>query len=242
MIRRTIGSLVLALPLLLSSPVLADPSGAGAVRFKLGGFFPMGHSEFWDITEDVFTLDVSDLNDWVIGAGYVAPVSNNLEIGFNVDYYESAAGSAQRGFVDSFGFPVLHDTRLQLLPLTIDLRFLPTGRFAKRGSRGQYSVRKPVPYFGGGVGANFWEYEEVGDFVDTSSNEIFFDRLQDSGTAFEVHALAGIEFPVSRSWDLFGEARYSWSEATPGGPFDSLGQGDLDLSGWALYFGGSLHF
>lgn len=227
-----------AMPALAQSPA----GGGGAVKFRLGGFMPTGHSEFWDVTREVFTLSTGDLNGPMLGASYVASLSNHVEMGFNLDWYEATARSAQRGYVDDFGNPILHDTTLWLVPLTVDVRFLPGGRYATRGSKGQYKVRKPVPYIGVGGGANFWQYEEVGDFVDTTTDIIFFDRLEDSGTAFEVHALGGIEFPVSPAWNLFGEARYSWSEATPGGAFTSLQQGKLDLSGWSLFFGGSWQF
>lgn len=227
-----------ALPARAQSP----GGGGGSVKFRLGGFLPTGHSEFWDVTEQVFTLSTGDLNGAMLGGSYVASLSNHVEIGFNLDWYESTARSAQRGYEDDFGNPILHDTSLRLIPLTVDVRFLPGGRYATRGSRGQYKVRKPVPYLGLGVGANFWTYEEVGDFVDANSLIIFFDRLEDSGTALEVHAMGGVEFPVSPAWSLLGEARYSWSEATPGGAFTSLQQGKLDLSGWSLFFGGSFQF
>lgn len=230
-------------------PAPAQSPGAigGSVKMRLGGFMPTGQSEFWDVTEQVFTLSTGDLNGVMLGGSYVASLGNYVELGFNLDWYEATARSAQRGFTDDFGNPILHDTTLGLIPLTMDVRFLPGGRYATRGSRGQYKVRKPVPYLGLGGGANFWRYEEVGDFAvedpfSPTGFSVVFDRLEDTGTAFEVHVMGGVEFPISPAWSLLGEARYSWSEATPSGAFAPLQQGRLDLGGWSLFFGGSVQF
>ncbi len=216
----------------------------GSFRMRIGGFIPMGHSEFWDVTKQNFDISMSDFNGAMIGASYVVPLSNHVELGFNIDYYANTVRARDLNFVDQDGFPILHDTTLREIPLTVDFRFLPTGRYGTRGSHGQYKVRKPVPFLGAGIGANFWRYEEVGDFVDASGlvPQIFYGRYEDTGTAFEVHAMGGVDFPVGPKWDLFGEARYAWADATPGGAFTPLQQGKLDLSGWALFFGGAVRF
>ena len=54
------------------------------------------------------------------------------------------------------------------------------------------------------MGLIFWEYEEVGVFVDAPvvPEEIFFARFIDDGVAFEVHALAGVEIPMGRMTNL----------------------------------------
>ena len=52
--------------------------------------------------------------------------------------------------------------------------------------------------------------------------------------------LAGLELPFGHTWSLMFEGRYSWSEASPGGPFEGLGE--LDLGGFAAYVGASWRF
>ncbi|HZN53772.1 MAG TPA: hypothetical protein VFB67_00490, partial [Candidatus Polarisedimenticolaceae bacterium] len=130
----------------------APPGSQGAFNFRLGGFFPSGDSEFWEVNEAAFTLDHSDFDGIVLGIGYTAPVSNYFEIGLNADFYGESVRSADRNFNDQFGNPILHDSRLSIYPFTVDFRLLPAGRYAVRGSehRPRY-VRRPVPYLGGGI-------------------------------------------------------------------------------------------
>jgi hypothetical protein len=88
------------------------------------------------------------------------------------------------------------------------------------------------------MGALFWDYREVGDFVDFSDPllPIFFADFRDSGTTLETHALAGVELPLSRRSSLLFEGRYSWADDTV------RGLGRLELGGTWLYFGGSWRF
>jgi hypothetical protein len=242
----SIGRFVLATALLTgASPLMAQPPGTdGSVRFRFGGYFPSGDSSFWDANQQTFTLDASDFRDWMVGASFVTSLNNWLELGFNVDFYDAAQRSADRDYVDESGFPILHDTSLELIPLTVDLRVLPAGRYALRGEGGQLRVRRPVPYLGAGVGLTYWEYMEEGDFVgfDSLGPFIYYDRLKDSGTEFVTHVLAGVEFPMGVSWNFTFEGRYMWAEATPSGAFSSLELGDLDLGGFAGFFGFSKQF
>lgn len=228
------------------SPVWAQGArDSGAFQFRLGGYFPQADGEFWDENFTAYTLDASDFNDAMIGGSYVFSASNFVELGFNLDFYEAVARSADADFTDQFGNAILHDTSLRLVPMTVDLRVLPAGRYAMRGQGGRIAVRRPVPYLGAGIGFNYWEFEEVGDFVDdpgAPDPAIVFDRVKDSGTDFETHVLAGIEVPVSPYWSLTFEGRYSWSEATPDGRLAEIYPGDIDLGGAAFFFGASVRF
>jgi hypothetical protein len=238
---------VLAL-LLASAASSAWAQGArdsGAFQFRLGGFMPQTNSEFWDSNFDAYTLDSSDFNDAMLGGSYVFSASNFVEVGFNLDFYDSVARSADVDFTDQFGNAILHDTSLRLVPMTVDVRVLPAGRYAMRGQGGRIAVRRPVPYLGAGLGFNYWEFEEVGDFVDdpgAPEPAVIFDRVADSGTDFETHVLAGIEVPVSPFWSLTFEGRYSWSEAETDGRLADLYPGKIDLGGAAFFFGASVRF
>jgi len=215
--RSTLAALALAASFALAAPSYAGgPGDSGAFQFNLGWYFPSGNSEFWDANEQAFTLDHSDFNS-------------------------ISQGSADRNFTDQNGFPILHDTRLSLTPVTFDVRFLPTGRYVQASPNPRYHARHPVPYLGLGVGFTYWQYEEEGDFVATD-NTIVYDRFKESGTAFEKHVLGGLEIPVSPAWYIYFEGRYSWQEATPGGVFTTINPGSLDLGGASLRLGGSWRF
>jgi hypothetical protein len=233
---------IAAAPLLTLGLAMAAPPGQeGGFNFRFGGFFPSGSSEFWRTNEAAFTLDHSDFNGPTGGVGYTASINNYFEFDVNADFYYGSSRSADRTFVDQDGFPILHDSRLGIYPVTVGFRVLPAGRYGRRGAEGRHYVRRPVPYIGAGIGMAYWQYEEEGDFV-ASDNSIFYDRLTDSGLEFEKHAMLGIEFPVAPEWNITLEVRQSWAEATPSGAFTVVNPGALDLGGTSLFVGGSLRF
>ncbi len=227
--------------LALAAPAEAASHGTdGAFTFRLGGFFPSGDSSFWQANEQAFTLDHSDFNGAIGGVGYTAAINNYVEFGVAIDFYSQTQRSADR-IPDVNGNPILHDTRLAISPLTADIRVLPGGRYKQSGHDGRYRARRPVPYLGAGIGLDYYQYEEVGDFVATD-NSIVFDRFQTSGLEFETHVMLGIEFPVSPQWYITLEARQSWAKATPGGAFATINPGSLDLGGTSVFVGGSIRF
>lgn len=212
-----------------------------SMQFKLGGFFPSGGDDFWAETEDTFTLDTDDFQDAILGFTYVHGVTNNVEIGFNVDIYDATVVSAYRGVVDEDGFSILHDSTLQMVPMSVDVRLLPGGRYAVRGPRGRL-VQRPVFYLGGGIGVNFFEYEEIGDFVDFGDPAlpVGFDRFRDQGAAFQTHVLAGVELPLGERWSLMFEGKHTWVDEELGDDFAGLGT--IDLGGFSISAGASIRF
>jgi len=237
------GSIVLLLSASLTLSFAGPQRGGrpdGSFQFRIGGFLPEGGGTLWVDNEDVFTLSVSDFDDVTVGFSYVTSFSNNFEVGLNVDLYEATVLSSYFDYFDEFDFPIFHDTTLEMVPLTVDFRFLPAGRYRMR--HGGRQVLKPVPYLGAGAGVNLWSYEEIGDFIDFSLPElpIFPGRFRDSGAAFETHLLAGVELPLSPNFNLVLEGRYSWSEATLGDDF--AGFGDIDMGGLWISVGGSFRF
>jgi hypothetical protein len=167
-------------------------------------------------------------------------MSRRFELGWNIDFSEGTDVTRYRDVVDTDGFPIFHDTRLRRAPISVDLRFLPGGRAVRRGSRGQYAARRPIPYLGAGVGANFWRYEEVGDFVDFGTDEIFRDRFVDEGVAAETHLMAGLELPVGPLWSLTFEGRYSWSDDELSDDFEGLGK--IVMDGGSAFVGLTYRF
>ena len=230
----------------------APPGQDGGFTFRGGGYFPTGSSDFWDEKEDFYTLDHSDLNGLAGGVGYTATITNYFEFEVNADFYAASERSSDADFVDQNGDLILHDTRLAIFPVTVGFRVLPAGRFSRRGAEGRHYVRRPVPYLGAGIGMDYCQYEEEGDFVfldplSPSGVSVFYDRHKDTGLEFEKHAELGIEFPVAPDWNITLEVRRSWAEATLGDVFPSaaLTVNDprrLDLGGVFVFVGASLRF
>jgi hypothetical protein len=239
--RRTLATLAL-LSAAAAGAVHAGAPGPAteAIQIRFGGFFPAGGGDLWDENEDVFTLNVSDLDNIVFGFGWVHSISNEIELGFGIDFYDEWSRSFYRDWVDEDGFPIFHDTGLELMPMTVDIRFLPGGRHRIRAHGRR--VMKPVFYVGAGIGSVYWEYEEVGDFLDFTVDppEIFPGHFYDDGFAFEIHGLAGVELPLGRTTYFTIEGRYADADDDLGGSF--AGIGDIELGGVSLYGGFSFRF
>ena len=250
--QRKAGTLTLATLFLLPSipfaaaypPPPGPPPPEAGIQFRLGLFNPTGDSDFWRDTEGTFTLRASDFDDLMLGVSFVRPVSNEVEIGFNLDVFQETVGSSVRPALDPFDEPDLHDTRLTILPLTADVRFLPGGRYRVRP--GGRMIIKPAFYVGAGIGFNFWEYEEYGRFLDLSivppEPIPGFLAFRDDGVAFEVHGLAGVELPLGRTTNLLFELRHSISNDDLGGDFSDLPFRELDLGGTAVFGGMAFRF
>jgi len=239
--QRTLIGCSLALTIIaVTAPAAADPYLPGrSLQFRAGTYVPAGGGDLWTDNESVFTLEAADLQDFAAGATYVHPLNNHVEVGFNIDRYEGSSRSEYRDVFES-GFPIAHDTYLGSTPMVLDLRWYPAGRF--RTGPGSRPALRPAFYLGAGGGANFWSYEEVGDFVDFSDPglPIVGGRFEDSGVAFQAQLSAGLELPLSRHFNLVLEGRYSWSDAELGGPFD--GFGTIDLGGAWFFAAGSFRF
>lgn len=249
--RAPLAAAAIAVSLLtMSSAGAAPPGQGGGIDFRAGAFFPAGDSNFWDETENNYTLDHGDLDGLTGSLGYVASINNYVEFDIDAGVFAAAERSSDRDFTDTFGNEIFHDTRLSTIPVTVSVRVLPAGRYARRGADGQHYVRRPVPYLGAGAGLTYWRYEEQGDFVFDSPAGLIvdYDRRQDDGVEFEMHVKAGIEFPIAPSWNLTLEARRSWVEATldQGFPSEALSvqpvPRELDLGGYSVLFGASLRF
>lgn len=210
------------------------PTQAGSFersfQARLGGFLLEGESDFWDDNASVFTLEASDFDDTMLGLTYSVPFNRFFEVDLNADLFDETVVSEYR----ASGFPILHDSTLQMVPVTLGVRFVPFGR-------GKHGGKRPVLFVGAGAGVNFWRYEEFGDFIDfsDSANPIFGD-FRESGEAFVSYAAAGLELPISDNFAVGVEARYFDSDDDFKGDFAGLGT--LDMTGVSASITGRWRF
>ena len=215
------------------------PTQAGSsersFQTRLGGFLFEGESDFWDDNASVFALEASDFDDTTLGLTYSVPFNRFFEVDLNADLFDETVVSEYRDFTDASGFAILHDSTLQMVPVTLGVRFVPFGR-------GKHGGKRPVLYVGAGAGVNFWRYEEFGDFIDLrdSANPILFGDFRESGEAFTTYAAAGLELPISDNFAVGVEARYFDSDDDFEGDFAGLGT--LDMTGVSASITGRWRF
>jgi opacity protein-like surface antigen len=207
-------SVVAALVLLVGG--LAAPANAQVVQvtradarnlvgFNLGYFMVKG--EDGRVDDDVLlanlddlAFEVDDFNGWTFGGEWLYGVSNFLETGVGVGYYQRTVPSVYRDFVNDNGSEIAQDLKLRIVPISATIRFLPIGRGAA-----------VEPYIGGGIGFFNWRYSESGEFVDFSDGTIFREQYKASGTAVGPVIVAGLRIPVGDA--LTAGFEYKWQKA-----------------------------
>ncbi len=206
-----------------------QPGDFGSWRFYGGMFQPAADSQFWDEDFDTFTGSASSFDDLVFGTDYLWRTSRYGGVLFGVSFYEGTATQAYIDYVDGDGGDISHTTSLGLADLTAAyvVRF------------GSATVR---PYVGAGGGFVWWRLREEGYFIDFADDDlpIVFATYQADQVTWELLALAGIDFRLSRQWSFFFEGRYRWAEDELNGDF--AGFGTIDLSGLQVVGGFSYNF
>jgi opacity protein-like surface antigen len=198
-----------------------------SVGFNLGYFSVRGEDSRVDgdvLVANLFDaepllFDVKDFNAATVGGEWLYAVSDYLEVGAGVGFYQRTVPSIYADVVNENGSEIEQDLKLRQVPITATVRFLPLGRGGVE------------PYVGGGIGFINWKYSEVGEFVDTSDYSVFRDRFVADGTATGPVILAGIRFPVADVWTIGGEVKYQRADGKIDNP-DFLGD-RIDLGGVA---------
>jgi hypothetical protein len=178
----------------------------------LGGYVgPSGESDVYTQNERETTFEVSDLDGFGATFGYDHFIGEYVNLGGSLTFYQDDTDVIDEEFEFEDGRPIVRNISLQIIPLELNVRFLPAGR--------NVGV---IPYLGGGAGIYFWEYEEIGDFVfdrNTNPRVVTGDAFSD-GADPGWHVEGGVQIPFSSSATFTAEAKY-WDA-----------EGDLDPEGF----------
>ena len=204
---------------------------------NLGAFFPKGEDSRVDndvliVNRRSLIFDIDDdLRGINFGAEYLYGVTDHIEAGIDVSFYQRTVPSIYAEVVHEDLREIEQDLKLRILPVTASVRFVPTGRNA------------PVqPYIGIGAALLNWRYSETGEFVDFSDNTIFRDRFVASGREVAPVVIGGLRFLAADVWTVGGEFRWQQADAATGGEDAGFASGAdrIDLGGWTANF--NIHF
>ncbi len=204
----------------------SQPRGHFAAR--LGWVFQRADGEIFDFLTDQLTLARTDFNAPTFAAELGRSLSGRIDLVAGVEYASRSRRSEFRDYVDEAGLPIVQDSRLTQVPVTLSLRLYLTDR-GRRVSRYVWVPAKFVPYVGYGVGATWYRLEQQGDFVDFIDLTIFSDTFTSDGWTFATHAFAGLEVELNPNLRLLLEGRYQWADAELRGSF--VGFDPIDLNG-----------
>ncbi len=209
-----------------------------SIGFTLGGFFLRGEDS--RPTEDVlfqdlhsadfphYLFEIEDFNSFTFGGEYLYGMSDYLEVGVGVGFYQKEVDSIYADVVHADQTEIEQRLKLRIVPITATIRFLPVGRGG------------PVqPYIGAGIGVFNWHYSEVGEFVE-SNNDILDGAFRTNGTAAGPVILAGLRFPIGDALTAGGEVRWQRAEGKTGGIDEGFLGDKIDLGGTTANF--TIHF
>lgn len=178
--------------------------------------------------QDSLLFETKDFNGARFGAEWLVALTDYIEVGADIGYYQGTAPSIYRNLENADGTEIEQELKLRQVPMSATFRFLPIGR-----------TGAVQPYIGAGIGVINWRYSETGEFVDFN-NDIFRESFTAKGNAVTPVILGGVRLPVADTWLIGGEFRWQRGEGDTGG-IDAGFLGDkIDLGGWATSF--TVHF
>jgi len=186
------------------------------------------------------SFDIGEFRGMPLFGEWNLAINKRLEVSAGLSYFTNKVDSVYADLVNCplppcappGGTEIEQELRLTMLPISGLVRFFPMG-----------DPTGIQPYLGGGVAAIRFTYTETGEFVDTTTFEIFSDKYTAKGTAFGAIILGGVRFPLGG--DVYGltvEGKYQFANGKTGG-FDAGFLGDkIDLSGGTLQAGFLIRF
>jgi hypothetical protein len=181
---------------------------------------------------DALAFDMSDFRGGQLFGEWNFAFGNHVEVGAGVGFYRRSVPTVYFDLVDEFGDEIEQELRLQVVPVTAVVRFLPFGR-----------AGDVQPYVGAGVGMFNFRYSEIGRFVDPETLDIFEDRFTASGASPGGVVLGGLRIPLGG--DIYGltlEGRYLFATGDTGGIDAGFLDEKIDLGGGQFNVGFLVRF
>ena len=206
---------------------------------RVGYAFNRTEGEIFDFLTGDLTLENSDFDAGIIAFDFGIRLSDQIDLVLGLEYSSRNQVSEYREFVDQDDIPIVQETGLTQVPLTLNLKW----HLGSRGRRiGQYAwvPRTVVPYIGAGGGFTWYKLEQVGEFIDYRDLAIFEDTFTSDGFAATAHAFAGVDIKLTPSIGLVIDARYQWANAALKNSF--VGFEPIDLNGLHVTAGVAFKF
>lgn len=204
--------------------------GAPKGSFGLRGSFLIARaaSDWYDFVTDQLTLESGDFNAPAIALDVGAAVTSRIEVVGGIEFSRSETLSEYRRFVDNDRLPIEQTTRLRQLDIrgSIKVPLLSRGRAV---SQLAWVPRTVVPYAGAGAGMQWYEIQQIGDFVDYVDLSVFPDVFRSSGWTPSAHVFSGVDVRVFRRLYATVDVRYLWAAGELG--LEWVNFDPIDLAG-----------
>ncbi|HEY6218557.1 MAG TPA: hypothetical protein VIV65_00785 [Gemmatimonadaceae bacterium] len=213
----------------------------GMVTLRLGYDLASASGDVYSVQRRDLTIGSRGFDglNWGVDAAF--DVGRRWDLGLTVDGNTRSRASEYRDWQDNSGQPINQRTTLSSTGLSANLRYNLVDR-GRSISNFAWIPAGLVPYIGGGVGLQYYELIQSGDFIDFSSanKDVVNDRLTSDGFGLATQAFGGFLKTLTPHVALTTEARYTFSRADLNQDYRDLRS--IDLSGLALTIGTSIRF
>lgn len=231
----------LASTVLAQSPgrgfLFAPPSGSLTVRAGYAGASARG--DLFSFTTGQLTLERNDFSAPTMDVELAVRLKARTALVMTASYASARKGSEFRDFIDQNDAPIEQTTAFQRGPFNVSVRQYLTSPGRSIGRLAWVPARF-APYVALGGGAMWYRFQQTGDFVDFSTNDVFSATLLADGWTPTARAAAGAEITLSPRYAITTDASYLWARARPGGDFSGFGR--IDLSGFFTTAGLAVRF
>lgn len=216
--------------------LFGEPSGSVALR---GGWaVPSAGSDLFGLVTSQFTLNRKDFRSLDGSAELSFRVKPELDVVVGAAVSGVSRRSDSRDYMGSDGLPIFQTTSFQRVPLSVSAKYYLQARGRSLG-RFAWVPARFATYVGAGVGMMGYQFEQSGEFVDSTTKNIFRDHFKSDGWTPMAQALAGIDWTLGPRWALTTEAKYVSASTTMRNDFDGY---RLDLSGFSTSVGFIVRF
>lgn len=176
-----------------------------------GGYaIPGADGGAFDFTTQELTVERSDFASVTLGGRLAVRLHERVDLALDVAHAGANARSEYREWVDQDDRPIEQTTSFSRTPVTLGVKVYPWDRGRSIG-RFVWIPRGVSPYVGAGAGIVWYEYNQVGDFVDYETLDIFAGDFDSDGQAAAGRAFAGLDVSLGPRFLVNGEVRYLWA-------------------------------
>jgi hypothetical protein len=212
---------------------------AGSLTLRGGWAGARASGDLFAFTTNQLTLDRGDFSSPDVGLDLAFHAFRRTEIVLSTAYSGMSKKSEFRNYIDNNDLPIEQTTKFSRIPVTASIKQYLTSTGRSIGKFAWIPARAAV-YVGAGGGAQYYRFEQTGDFIDFNTLNVFPDEFKSEGWAPSAHVLAGFDYTLNPRWAITTEGRYTWSHADLSDDFS--GFRPLDLSGFATNVGLTVRF
>ena len=180
-------------------------------------------SELFAANELDFGITDDDFRISGYGFEFDFAVLPRVDISIGFDTADAETFGSYLDLVYDNGGEIEHSARLSMAELSLGVRVRLIGGSAR--------VR---PYLMPGATGAYYRYNEIGDFVDFETADIYYDEFVEESFLpgfFAGADVAVVRLPDGGRVELFGEFRYARTQGEHTEGFDGVGELRLDRSG-----------